>query len=104
MKLRWTLEIGFIMTSDQVLSADLWSRNTVSWRSRRGLLELDMILMPFFERNYGLLSIQEKQMHQWVLLQKDVQLQKWLLYREDLDSLTASQRLYISKIWQFMDT
>ena len=92
-----------MVNGDQLPGEDLWNRNIISWRSRRGLLELDMILMPFFEQCYHLLNVQEKAMHQWVLLQKDVQLQKWLLYRKDLDCLTDPQRLYIAKIWQFVD-
>lgn len=91
------------MVNDQLSTGELWRENIVSWRSRRGLLELDMILMPFYEQCYHVLDIQEKYMHQWVLLQKDIQLQKWLVYREDLDSLTACQMSYIRKVWQFMD-
>lgn len=77
-----------------------WSAAEVRWRSRRGLLELDLILMPYGNACYHDLSFSSKKIYQWLLKQSDMDLQKWLLWRQDLDSLSEEQRACLQHIWK----
>ncbi len=47
-------------------------------RSRRGLLELDLLLLPFAECVYAELSKAEQQAYEQLLLEDDVVLLEWL--------------------------
>ena len=47
-------------------------------RSRRGLLELDLLLLPFAEVVYAELSESEQQVYERLLLEDDVVLLEWL--------------------------
>lgn len=73
----------------------LWPNNVVKWRSRRGILELDYILMPFFSRYYCSVSDDERLTHQWLLSQTDTDLQNWLVRRQPVASLTLEQQTWI---------
>lgn len=48
------------------------------WRSRRGLLELDLFLMPFASECYKTLSPEAQLTYIRLLEQEDVQLIEWL--------------------------
>lgn len=47
-------------------------------RSRRGLLELDLVLLPFAQRVYAELSEAEQQVYEGLLIEDDVMLLEWL--------------------------
>ena len=47
-------------------------------RSRRGLLELDLLLLPFAQGVYAELSESEQQVYERLLLEDDVVLLEWL--------------------------
>lgn len=52
------------------------------WHSRRGMWELDMLLVPFFDHCFDSLS-DEEQHDYWQLLQgEDQELFMWLMRRE----------------------
>lgn len=59
----------------------------VYWRSRRGLLELDLFLMPFAKSRYGLLSATDKAAYQALLRAEDVDLCEWLNKRSQPENL-----------------
>lgn len=80
----------------------LWHVNLTQWRSRRGLLELDLIFVPFFEKHYHDLTITEKQQHQWFLMQKDTDLQSWFVLRSGLESLSAQQKNWVNTVLNAM--
>ena len=80
-----------------------WPQTLVAWRSRRGILELDLILMAFVEDVYPSLQLQEQCMYQWLLLQKDTVLQQWLIYRKSPYHLTTAQQQCLDRVWAFMD-
>lgn len=82
---------------------DFWSTQQVAWRSRRGLLELDLILVPFYERYYLKLNKMAQKQHQWLLDQKDPSLQKWLVYRESTASLKYEHLEAVQRVWRFVD-
>jgi len=56
--------------------------NRLSWASRRGMLELDLMFLPFLEKVYPTLELKD-QMRYWKLLEcEDQDLWNWLLNRE----------------------
>ena len=57
-------------------------KNRVYWACKRGMLELDLILIPFFENHYNNLSIHEKRIFSRLLTATDPELFTWLLGRE----------------------
>ena len=52
------------------------------WASRRGMLELDLVLMPFAEHCYANLSAQDQQRYHLLLAQEDQDLFAWFLGRQ----------------------
>ena len=60
------------------------NRNRLLWASRRGMLELDLLLTPFVERHYEHLSDKDKIVFEVLLEQEDQTLYKWLINRRIL--------------------
>lgn len=58
------------------------SYNRLRWGSRRGMLELDLILMPFVEQVYPTLNTQDQALYARLLECEDQDLFAWLLHRE----------------------
>jgi antitoxin CptB len=56
--------------------------NRISWASRRGMLELDLVLQPFVARRYRHLSDQDRHRYQQLMLSEDQDLFAWFLRRE----------------------
>lgn len=48
------------------------------WRSRRGLRELDLLLIPFTSHRYGTLSVAERMLYRQLLNAEDMDLLAWL--------------------------
>lgn len=63
------------------MTDDLY-RKRLYWHSRRGMLELDLILVPFLEECFGGLTEQERQRYEYLLTQEDQDLFRWFLGRE----------------------
>ena len=53
-------------------------RARVSWRSRRGMLELDLYLVPFAEREYAGLPVPEQGAYRELLAGDDWEVLDWL--------------------------
>lgn len=51
----------------------------VKWSCRRGMLELDLMLLPFFTAHYGQLSIREQQLFVKLLEYPDPELYDYLI-------------------------
>ncbi|NQZ22207.1 MAG: succinate dehydrogenase assembly factor 2 [Colwellia sp.] len=49
------------------------------WACRRGMLELDVLFMPFIEEAYDLLSTKEKQVFERLLAEQDPELFAWFM-------------------------
>ena len=58
------------------------NKNRLLWASRRGMLELDLILQPFVERDYDNLSQEDKLRFEVLLEIEDQQLFSWFMGRE----------------------
>lgn len=57
--------------------------NRLFWGSRRGMLELDLVLMPFLENIYPNLDQEDKERY-WSLLEcEDQDMFGWFLKRQD---------------------
>lgn len=59
--------------------------NRLRWASRRGMLELDLILMPFVERAYPTLSEADQVSYARLLESEDQDLFAWFLHRQEPD-------------------
>ncbi|MGS2723217.1 FAD assembly factor SdhE [Porticoccus sp. GXU_MW_L64] len=58
-------------------------KNRLFWGSRRGMLELDLILLPFVEQIYPTLAEQDKERYHQLLEEQDQDLFAWLMKRTD---------------------
>jgi antitoxin CptB len=52
------------------------------WACRRGMLELDVLFMPFVEEAYDLLSTKQKQVFEHLLEEQDPVLFAWFMGHE----------------------
>lgn len=57
--------------------------NRLFWGSRRGMLELDLVLMPFLENVYPTLEQGDKERYWLLLEEQDQDLFSWFLRREN---------------------
>ena len=76
--------------------------NRMRWASRRGMLELDLVLGPFVEGRYPDLDVSERKAFQQLMLCEDQDLFSWFLRREQPgdEELAA----LVSKILEFTRT
>ena len=58
------------------------NKNRLLWASRRGMLELDLILQPFVENTYDSLCEDDQLRFEALLEREDQQLFVWLMKRE----------------------
>ena len=56
--------------------------NRLFWHSRRGMLELDLLLVPFAQQHVKHLSAEQQQLYKLLLLEEDQDLYSWLTRRE----------------------
>lgn len=69
-------------------------RNRLFWASRRGMLELDLVLLPFLEKIYPTLEQEDKERYWRLLESEDQDMFGWFLRRqnpEDPDLLKIVQ-------------
>ena len=58
-------------------------RNRLFWASRRGMLELDLVLLPFLDKIYPRLEEEDKERYHRLLDCEDQDMFGWFLRRED---------------------
>lgn len=58
-------------------------KNRLFWGSRRGMLELDLILMPFVEEAYPSLAAEDQARYETLLAEQDQDMFTWFLGRKD---------------------
>ncbi|GHC14821.1 hypothetical protein GCM10010082_01350 [Kushneria pakistanensis] len=61
---------------------DATARKRLYWHSRRGMWELDLMLVPFFENRFDELSDEDQYAYQALLAEEDQDLFLWLMRRE----------------------
>ncbi len=59
----------------------MMNENRLRWASRRGMLELDLILLPFLENIFPSLSDEQKSLYEKLLESEDQDLFSWLMQR-----------------------
>ncbi|MCY4045705.1 MAG: succinate dehydrogenase assembly factor 2 [Cellvibrionales bacterium] len=64
------------------MTTDSRENDRVYWHSRRGMLEIDVKLMPFAKEVYPTLNDKDKATYQRLLEEEDTQLFAWVLQRE----------------------
>ncbi len=72
------------------------NENRVRWGCRRGMLELDLFLLPFFDAHYTSLNQEEQAVFQALLTAEDPQLQQWFMQQlthEDRHSRDMIERI-----------
>jgi len=52
-------------------------KNRLRWRSRRGMLELDLVLVPFFDKMFDVLRADQQDTFVRLLEQEDPDLMLW---------------------------
>ena len=55
------------------------------WACRRGMLELDVLFMPFVEDAYDLLSPKDKQVFERLLTEQDPELFAWFMGHKECE-------------------
>ena len=73
--------------------------NQLYWRSRRGLLELDLQLQPFLKQSFFSLEENEKEGYEKLLLEEDWQIYDWL--RGVTAPVDEDVALVVDKIMRF---
>lgn len=68
---------------DQSVAERTMDKNRLFWASRRGMLELDIILQTFLENTYDQLKPAEQSLYQHLLGCEDQDLFAWLMGREE---------------------
>jgi len=64
--------------------------NRIYWHSRRGMLELDLILMPFVEKHYPHLSKQDQSCYVQLLACEDQDIFGWFLQHKKPEDPTIN--------------
>jgi len=64
------------------MSDESAENNRVYWASRRGMLELDLVLMPYSKERYPLASAAERDAYQLLLDCEDTELFGWFLQKD----------------------
>ena len=54
-------------------------KNRLYWASRRGMLELDLILEPFLDNHFDALSDEDKLLYEQLLEEQDPDLFQWFM-------------------------
>ena len=57
-------------------------KNRLRWASRRGMLELDLVLLPFLDNHFDQISAEEQQLFERLLTEEDQDLFSWLIHRQ----------------------
>ncbi len=63
----------------------------IKWSCRRGMLELDTMIMPFFEQRFHDLPEEKQKAFEQLLDAPDPQLFRWLMRQERSDDLSVAQ-------------
>ncbi|WP_433962186.1 succinate dehydrogenase assembly factor 2 [Larsenimonas salina] len=66
-------------------------RKRLYWHSRRGMWELDLMLVPFLERRFDALDDADQQAYVALLAEEDQDLFMWLMRREQPEDASLRQ-------------
>lgn len=63
------------------MSAEEFNAGRIRWDCRRGIKEAEYLLLPFFERHFEQLSLEDKRAFVLLLKEHDVDLFEWFTLR-----------------------
>lgn len=63
----------------------------LAWHSRRGMRELDLLLLPFVEKRLPALGEEERAQYRRLLMEEDQDLYNWLVMREPVANAELEQ-------------
>ena len=80
--------------------SNLDSKAKLRWACRRGMLELDVLFMPFVEDAYDSLSEKEKGIFQRLLTGEDPELFAWFMGHEECkdEELNSMVQLILNRV------
>lgn len=81
----------FVSNQSETSDSEHTEYQRLKWHSRRGMLELDVLLMPFVEKRYPSLSRENQLRYQKLLQCEDPELFQWFMRHStpsDSDLLT----------------
>jgi antitoxin CptB len=84
------------------MSDDYAEFNRVYWASRRGMLELDLVLMPYAKERYPQSSLADRAAYQLLLESEDTELFDWFLQKDVPDSAVLVD--IVAKVLDFART
>lgn len=79
-------------------------KNRLFWASRRGMLELDIMLQRFLENTYDQLKPEEQLLYQHLLACEDQDLFAWLMNREEPEDQDTARIIAIIRASQHAST
>ena len=59
------------------------NKQKIFWHSRRGMLELDLLLVPFAQEVFETLALDQQQLYEKLLQEEDQDLWNWFLERTE---------------------
>ncbi|VEB21836.1 succinate dehydrogenase assembly factor 2 [Avibacterium volantium] len=68
-----------------------YNKFRLEWDCRRGMLELDKVIMPFFQQHFDALDEQQKATFVRLLAATDLQLFSWFFNRKPAPDLELQQ-------------
>ena len=79
---------------------EIHSKARIRWACRRGMLELDVLFMPFVEDAYDSLSAEQQAVFQRLLTQEDPDLFAWFMGHEECkdEELKAMVQLILDRV------
>lgn len=88
--------------SDQPADSRSADNNRIYWASRRGMLELDLVLMPYARDVYPTLSAQDQRAYQQLLDAEDTDLFAWFLQKSVPEDVVLAD--IVAKVLHFART
>lgn len=76
-------------------------RSIIKWRCRRGMLELDLFLIPFYENQFENLNTLDKKNFIQLLEENDVNLYQWLMGYAHSDNADFVRIIQIIRSYKF---
>ena len=79
---------------------EIHSKARIRWARRRGMLELDVLFMPFVEEAYDSLNAEQQAIFQRLLTQEDPDLFAWFMGHEKCkdEQLNSMVQLILNRV------
>ena len=87
-----------VAVTEQTLSPEQWQR--LRWQCRRGMLELDVLLVPFVREVYPHLDAEDRERYRKLLESEDQDMFGWFMQRNEPedDDLKRMVRMILDRV------